>query len=577
MKAMVLAAGFGTRLLPYSRHTPKPLFTIAGETLLDRVLKKLQHAGADAVMVNAHHLHTQITDFIKARQYRMPVHPVVEPEILGTGGAIKNVADFWDDEPFIVVNSDILFDFDLAAVYRFHQSHRKPVTLVLWNDPAFNQVWMDENGCISGFGLQNRGKGTKGGPLTFTGIHVLDPEILRWIPTGKTVSIIDVYRDFLRQGKCLKAFLPQNGFWQDIGTPGRYLDCAYSEMALTAFQIAFSKTPNQSPSKKRLQGDGSDRSWYRLILEEHSLILAEHGIHSSDDPGEADAFVAIGNHLRAISVPVPKIFLHDTFSGLVFMEDLGDMPLQKFIQSVRRPEKILALYRQIIDHLIHMSLNGLNGFDFSWTFQSRAYDRQLILEKECRYFVEAFISCYLRLTVDAAAFAQEFSTLAHETMETAFTGLIHRDLQSRNIMIKDGRPYFIDFQGARKGPLQYDLASLLIDPYVSLSETSKKQLLEYCIKQLERRTGPLNKQRFISGFEYCAVNRNLQALGAFAHLSCSKGKTYFENYIPRALATLNKNLTTFSVGEKLPKLKKLAEKAAREFAAKKPLSRFRGP
>jgi NDP-sugar pyrophosphorylase family protein len=561
MKAMVLAAGLGTRLLPHTMHTPKPLFTIAGQTVLDRTLQKLERAGADAVMVNTHHLHTKITDFIDSRQYGMQVEHVFEPVILGTGGALKNVADFWDDEPFLIVNGDILFDFDLAAVYRYHQSHPAPATLVLWNDPAFNQVWVDRNGYITGFGSNDRGRDVSNAPLTFTGIHVLNPEVLQRIPAGKPVSIIDVYRDLLKGGARLKAFLPHTGVWQDIGTPDRYLDAAYTAMALKAFPSAFWEMPDHLPLKTKLVGDGSDRAWYRITLKDQSMILAEHGIHSRHDPGEADAFVAIGNHLHAVNVPVPQIYLHDTFAGLVFMEDLGELTLQKYIHALDDSDKVLSIYKQVIDQLIHMSLNGLNGFDFKWAFQSRAYDQQLILEKECSYFVESFASGYLDLAVDAAVLDNEFALLAHETIQHAFNGLMHRDLQSRNIMIKNGAPFFIDFQGARKGPLQYDLASLLIDPYVSLTFESKKLLLDYCLEALCRRAGDLDKKRFVTGFEYCAINRNLQALGAFGHLCCNKGKSYFENYIPRALATLNENLAAFSIGEKLPKLRQLAEKA----------------
>jgi len=117
MKAMVLAAGFGTRLLPYTQDIPKPLFPLAGQPLLDIAIKNLIRAGCDAIIVNTHHLHEQIESFIEAQAYAIPVNTCYEPTILGTGGGIKNVANFWDSRPFMVINGDIYSTIDLKEVY----------------------------------------------------------------------------------------------------------------------------------------------------------------------------------------------------------------------------------------------------------------------------------------------------------------------------------------------------------------------------------------------------------------------------------------------------------------------------
>jgi aminoglycoside/choline kinase family phosphotransferase len=115
--------------------------------------------------------------------------------------------------------------------------------------------------------------------------------------------------------------------------------------------------------------------------------------------------------------------------------------------------------------------------------------------------------------------------------------LIHRDFQSRNIMIRDDRHYLIDFQGARTGPIQYDLASLLIDPYVGLNQDLRQHLLTYAARQAAVRL-QCAADHFIRGFRYCAVTRNLQMLGAFGFLSRVKGKREFETWIPAAAAML---------------------------------------
>jgi aminoglycoside/choline kinase family phosphotransferase/dTDP-glucose pyrophosphorylase len=560
MKAMILAAGLGTRLLPFSAHTPKPLFTISGQPILDRTIQKLQNAGVAAIIVNTHHLHNKIEDFITDSQYPIPVLHQYEPEILGTGGAIKNVETFWDDDPFLVVNSDIFFDFDLKDIYRYHLARPHPVTLVLFNDPEFNQVWVDNEKNILNFGGAKPALDPSCRALAFTGIQVVNPGVLKRIPTGRFASIIDVYREMLSTGETIQAYIPEAGSWKDLGTPQRYLDLTYEEMTREAFGIAFPNMSHRPPVKRQLKGDGSDRSWYRLTRDDQSLVMADHGIWEGGGIGEAAAFVRIGDHLKKKGVPVPEIVLSDTFSGLVFMEDLGDISLQQYVLSVKKPGIFLTLYQQIIKHLIHMSTAALQGFDPSWTVQSQAYDQKLILEKECHYFIDSFINLYLGLEIDVTDLENEFSFLAHETMELAVTGLMHRDMQSRNIMLKNGQPYFIDFQGARRGPLQYDLAALLMDPYVALPKETREVLLGYCLNRLS--TGrELDKKRFVKGYEYCTITRNLQALGAFGHLSRNKGKTYFERYIPRALSTLNENLNIFFTRQQFPKLKGLVKNA----------------
>jgi aminoglycoside/choline kinase family phosphotransferase len=131
----------------------------------------------------------------------------------------------------------------------------------------------------------------------------------------------------------------------------------------------------------------------------------------------------------------------------------------------------------------------------------------------------------------------EFSRIADHALATPILGFMHRDMQSRNIMLKDGRYYFIDFQGGRLGPLQYDLASLLIDPYAGLTREEQERLLEYA----ERRPAILQRpsaEGFRRGFTYCALSRNLQILGAFGFLSTVKGKRQFSRYIPDALRGL---------------------------------------
>ena len=149
MKALILAAGLGTRLQPYTAITPKCLFPIDGRPLLDTIIRNLQTAGCREVIVNTHHLAQKIETFIAAQDYEIPVFTRHESRILGTGGAIKNVADFWDKQPFMVINSDIFTDIDLREVYSFHMRHGHPATLVLTDYEEFNNVPVDDDDFIT--------------------------------------------------------------------------------------------------------------------------------------------------------------------------------------------------------------------------------------------------------------------------------------------------------------------------------------------------------------------------------------------------------------------------------------------
>ena len=148
---------------------------------------------------------------------------------------------------------------------------------------------------------------------------------------------------------------------------------------------------------------------------------------------------------------------------------------------------------------------------------------------------------YLNLNLRFGDFEDEFSSVAAKALRYGITGFMHRDFQSRNIMVKQNTYYLIDFQGGRIGPIQYDLASLLIDPYVALPARLQQKLKIFCADLLASGWG-IKKDRFFRGYHYCAIARNLQILGAFGYLTRVKNKPYFSKYIPTALKTLNDSL-----------------------------------
>ncbi|MFO7964549.1 MAG: sugar phosphate nucleotidyltransferase [Desulfobacterales bacterium] len=550
MKALILAAGFGTRLRPYTDTIPKPLFPIGdGRPIIDITVQALIGAGCDTIVINTHHLHGEIERFLQHRRYPVPVTAHYEPEILGTGGAMKSLAHVWANDPFLVVNGDIVADIDFAALYRFHLTHPHPATLVICDDPEFNTVAVDEKFDIVSFSLSEGGTSTTNlQHVTFTGIQAVDPSVLDFIPENRFYSSIDAYSRMLQCRLKLRAYKPEKFYWKDIGSPERYRQAVLDRTAPAAFKQAFSHFPTAPIRYEPLKGDGSDRAWYRLTSSENSLILADHGLRRPEDinrVSEIDAFIAIGRHLYEKRIPVPKIILSDPFSGLVFVEDLGNTSLQDTILAHRNDNDILNWYKKVITDLVRLCIHGSAGFDPAWTYQSARYNIDLILEKECRYFTDAFLNAYMGLDIHFDDLLPEYTLLAKAALEHAVWGFMHRDMQSRNIMVNAGKCYFIDFQGGRTGPFQYDLASLLIDPYVALEDTVRSHLLKYAFDAISKIV-PISCDFFYAGYDACSLTRNLQMLGAFGFLSRQKGKTGFEAYIPQAVATLKSNLENWN-------------------------------
>ncbi|BBO73836.1 hypothetical protein DSCW_12530 [Desulfosarcina widdelii] len=569
MKALILAAGFGTRLAPYTNHLPKALFPVGGTPLLGRTIAALKAAGCRDIAVNTHHLAEQIRVYLAANDFGLPVHLSHESNILGTGGAIRRLADFWDNTPFLVVNADILTDIDLGEVYRSHCARSAPVTLVMQDHEKFNQVWVDQENRVVGFErFSDPPPPDRHRKLAFTGIHVIDPDIVGRIPEEKFCDIISIYRELLAEGHSINANVVRNHYWQDVGTPQRFRDAVIDALAPDVFRTAFPGDVPEAIDFLLLAGDGSDRKWYRLSDGRNSIVMADHGITPDPEGSEIRSFVAIGTHLHNRGLPVPRIYRHDEFSGLVFMEDLGNNHLQQAIRQDADGGLIKQRYCKVIDTLLDLSTRAAEGFDPHWTCQSEAYDRNLILNNECRYFLDAFVNGYLNLAVEYEDLAASFETLASRTLENGLTGLIHRDFQSRNVMIRDDRHYLIDFQGARIGPIQYDLASLLIDPYARLHPDLQHELLNYAVEQAKKRL-KCDPERFVYGYRHCAVTRNLQMLGAFGFLSRVKGKRLFERWIPTAGNMLADHLRAAGDSD-LPELAALFETIRRELSQSRP-------
>ncbi len=291
-----------------------------------------------------------------------------------------------------------------------------------------------------------------------------------------------------------------------------------------------------------LSGDGSSRRFYRIRDGEKRLCLA---VAPPDNtaPGLAEAKAArsIGLHLLGLGISVPEQYGWDEEHGVLLFEDLGDEKLHDRVVVSKSGdswvEQVRPLYAVSVENLAEMQVHGAEGFDPEWCWDSPAYDRKLMLEKESAYFLRAFWENYLGRE-EPAGLQEEFEQIADLAALIPAHYFLHRDFQSRNIMLRGDAPCFIDFQGGRLGPLAYDLASLLIDPYVALPFDFQEELLDHYLDRVESLVA-VDRKSFVEEYLLLALQRNLQIVGAFAHLTRECNKTFFEQFLPMALVSLN--------------------------------------
>ncbi len=288
-----------------------------------------------------------------------------------------------------------------------------------------------------------------------------------------------------------------------------------------------------------LASDGSNRKFFRVYMGGWSLVA----LANSGQVAENDAYWHIGRHLKALGVPVPRLYEYGRQQGFMLLQDLGDLSLHQAASRLKPRDGLLSLYGPVLDALLRLQCRGRDGFQSNWCYQGPRYDRQLMQERESGYFLKSFLEGHCGWKGDRGRLLCEFAKLAEMAQSAAPARfLIHRDFQSRNILLDAfGMPGIIDFQGARVGPLQYDVASLVIDPYVGLSKGDREKLLGEYLLRLQAE-GVCSPEEFLEGYPLVALHRNLQILGAFAYLGKECGKSFFLQWIPRSVDHLKRLL-----------------------------------
>ncbi len=309
----------------------------------------------------------------------------------------------------------------------------------------------------------------------------------------------------------LRAFF--SGFIRDIGFP--------------ADNIELRSVPN----------DGSQRLFWRILLDQHDISFIGMENPPRDDYSKREnlAFLMIGRNLFEKGLPVPEIHRVDLGKGRFILEDFGGTNLQTAASS---PETRDSLYEDVVEVLFRLQTLGVKEFDTAWCCQTKRYDRFVMHRYESDYFRDAFLHKYLGLKRNWPELKGPFHYLAEKASTADSDFFLHRDFQSRNIIVtKESKIGIIDWQGGRLGPLAYDLASLLIDPYTQLSVNEMDHVYHHYLLRLnEHSSGSVD--HFKRSYPYLAIQRNLQILGAFSYLSKLQNKPFFEAYIPPALKSL---------------------------------------
>jgi len=310
-----------------------------------------------------------------------------------------------------------------------------------------------------------------------------------------------------------------------------------------------------------LRGDASNRKYYRLYPADHrqgfSIIVmelaepeafkkSEEQVSTSHVPIRELPYINILKHLQACQVAVPQLYYYEEKKGWLFLEDLGDITLWEELKGgdleIHQRYYILA-----IDELLKIQLQGTRLTSSDCITFGRAFDVPLLMW-EFDHFLEYGVEVYKKKKItpeDRRKIREVFEEIAR-SLAAEPRYFTHRDYHSRNLMIHKGKIRVLDFQDALMGPAQYDLASLLRDSYLSLSEDLIKELLDYYLDRKRALEGvAVDRQKFLRLFDWMSIQRNLKAAGRFAYIDAVKRNPNYLQFIPSTLSNVRRNLAKY--------------------------------
>lgn len=304
------------------------------------------------------------------------------------------------------------------------------------------------------------------------------------------------------------------------------------------FETHFGKAPS---SVLPIEGDGSPRTMFRLVGDQYETSVGVLG----PDPDENRAFLTYSAAFRSVGLPVPEVYIADRTAGAYLLEDLGDTTLFDALAAARKrdggdfPASMLPVYRRVVEELPRFQVEGGKVVDYSVAYPRAAFDRQSILW-DLNYFKYHFLKL-AQIPFNEAKLEQDFKRFASFLLRADRRHFLYRDFQSRNIMLRDGEPWFIDYQGGRKGALQYDIASLLYDAKASLPDEVREQLLSAYLDALQRYL-PVDRDKFREFYRGYVLVRMMQAMGAYGYRGFFERKIRFLQSVPPAIDNIERIL-----------------------------------
>ncbi len=309
----------------------------------------------------------------------------------------------------------------------------------------------------------------------------------------------------------------------------------------------YKKTFSFEPTSfEPLKADGSARRLFRLGDRTRSVI----GVFGPDKL-ENRAFLEFSRHFRAEKLPVPEIYAAEESQGIYLEEDLGSTTLFEYLVAERKggeiPAQVTAVYKKALEYLPRFQAQSGRGLDLKFCYPRASFDRQSIMW-DLNYFKYYFLKL-AKIPFNEQKLEDDFARFTDFLLEAPAEGFLYRDFQSRNIMLRNGEPWFIDYQGGRKGAPQYDVASLLYDAKANLPPELRLELRGHYLS-----ASGLDKRTFMRHYHAFVYVRIMQAMGAYGLRGFYEGKTHFLNSVPYAVKNIEWLLRNSELEVKVPEL-----------------------